>query len=60
LLPVVFNLRSWVLLIAVVTSSPVFFTKIICNKIYKKKQLNFAYYMHMLLALTSYFFKKEI
>jgi hypothetical protein len=32
LVAVVFKLISWVLLIATVTFSPVFFTKVICNK----------------------------
>lgn len=59
LVALVFELRSWALLIGVVTFSPVFFTKTICNRIYKKKQLNFAYYMHMLSTLTSHFLKRK-
>lgn len=59
LVAVVFDLRSWALLIPVVTFSPVFFTKTICNKIYKKKQLNFTYYMHMLWTLTSHFLRRK-
>lgn len=60
LVAVVFDLRSWALFIGVMTFSPVFFTKTICNKVYKKKRLNFAYFMHMLSTLTSHFLKRKV
>ena len=65
-LAAVFKLDSWALFMAVVTFSPVFFKKIICNKICVqiknegKKQQNSTYHMHTCLAALNTTYLRRI